>query len=214
MSVLRKLACLMAGVGALMVVSSAQAAGAGEAFSGGTFTCLQFTNGLGDNSSSKMQSNLARLWILGYLAGYYKAQGKLEMTDDAGEMRKIDELMVSRCREFPQATILGMAAQALANEPHKLPKTVMGDFSPDTYTCGQHVTARGGVAADATKADLAEMWGFAFIQGFKNVGSPNMEIRSENMPSLMGVANKACGNAKETKYLELMALVAEKVKIQ
>lgn len=215
MSVLWKLVCLVAGVGALMMAAGAQAADTGNGeFSGGTFTCLQFSNGLGDNASGKMQSNLARLWMLGYLAGYYKVQGKLEMSEEPGDVRKLDDLIVQKCKEFPQATIFAVSAQMLATESHKLPKNVTSDFSPGTYTCGQHVDAKGGVASDANKADLAEMWAFAFIQGAKNVASPNMEIRAENKPQLIAVMNKACGNARDTLYADLAALVAEKVKIQ
>lgn len=211
MLVSRKLTCLVAGVGALMAVASAQAA---DEFTGGSFTCLQFSNGLGDNASTKMQTDLARQWILGYLAGYYKVQGKLEYTEDAGDIGKLDTLMVSKCKEFPQATIFAMAAQMIANEPRKLPKSVSGDFAPATYTCSQHVDAKNGAAADANRADLAENWAFAFIQGAKNVGTPNMEIRAENKPQLIAVMNKACGGARDTLYGDLAALVAEKVKLQ
>jgi hypothetical protein len=102
----------------------------------------------------------------------------------------------------------------LTNEPRKLPKNVTTDFAPSTYTCGQHVDAKSGAAADANRADLAENWAFAFIQGAKNVATPNMEIRAENKPQLIAVMNKACGNARDTLYGDLAALVAEKVKIQ
>ncbi|MBY0511353.1 MAG: hypothetical protein K2P94_14525 [Rhodospirillaceae bacterium] len=206
----RKLTCLAAGVGALMTVASAQAA----EFTGGSFSCLEFTNGMGQNASGRVQSVLARQWILGYLAGYYRTQGKIEYTEDAGDIDKLDTLMVQKCKEFPQATIFAMSAQMLANEPRKLPKNVTADFSPAAYTCGQHVDARNGAAGDANRADLAENWAFAFIQGAKNVATPNMEIRAENKPQLIGVMNKACGNARDTLYGDLAALVAEKVKLQ
>ena len=218
MSVLRKLSCLAAGIGALMfvtpmIVTGAHAADGGGEFSGASFTCLQYTNGLGDNASGKMQTSLAQLWMLGYLAGYYKGQGKLEMSDNANDVTKLTNLMASRCKEFPQGSILGVSMQSLASEPHKIPKTTGTEFSPGTYTCGQHVDAKAGAAADANKADLGEMWAFAFIQGFKNVAAPNMAIGLENKPQLLGVINKACGSNRDTLYMDLTALVAEKVKL-
>jgi hypothetical protein len=214
MASLRKLACFAAGVGALMAVTAAKAADTRAEFTGGAFTCLEFSNGLGDNASGRLQSTLARLWIMGYLAGYYRTQGKLEMTEDAAEIDKLDRLIVQKCRDVPQASIFAMTEQTLANESHKLPKSVMGDFVPTAYTCGQHIDAKNGIATDANRADLAEMWAFAFIQGAKNVATPKTEIKVENKGQLMAVMNKACGSSRETLYQDLAALVAEKVKIQ
>src|SRR5438128_1128781 len=53
--------------------------GNGE-FDGANFTCLNYTNGLGENASNKMQSMLGNLWMQGYLAGYYKAKNMLEIS--------------------------------------------------------------------------------------------------------------------------------------
>ncbi len=212
MSVVRKITCLVAG--ALMLAFGAHVAAAADGeFSGGQFTCLQYTNGLGANASGKMQSNLARLWMLGYLAGYAKAQGKLEWSDDKADEQKLSDLILTRCREFPQNAILAVSMQSLVNDAKKIPKATGTDFSPGDYTCGQHVDAKAGAAADTVKADLADLWAFAFIQGFKNVGAPDMEISADNKPQLTGVIAKTCGNNRAVPFMDLTALVAEKVKL-
>ncbi|MSO73361.1 MAG: hypothetical protein EXQ84_07130 [Rhodospirillaceae bacterium] len=212
----RKLACLVAGIGiaavaAMTLVAGAQAAD-GE-FDGGSFTCLSYTNGLGDSSAGKMQSNLAHLWVFGYLAGYYRGQGKLEMSDDPADTKAVDDLLAQKCREVPQASILAVSQQSIAVEARKLPKVVTREFSPATYTCGQHLDAMAGAAAAVNGADLAELWAFAFIQGFKNVGLPDMAINPENRGPLVGAMNKVCANNRDKLYLDYAALVAEKVKI-
>ena len=214
MSVFRNIVGVAVAVGALVIAVASQAAdrGSGE-FSGAKFSCLQYTNGLGNSASNKAQTNLAQIWMLGYMAGYYKAESKLEMTDD-NESKRIIDAMAARCHDSPASSIFVVTSQTLVNEVHKLPTTAGGDFSPVTYTCGQHVDARNGAAADANRADLAELWAFAFIQGFKNVGSPGMQIDGEFKPALIGAINKSCAANRDTSYMDLAGMVAEKVKLQ
>ena len=211
MSLFRKLICLAAGVGAMALVSGANAAD--EGFAGGKFTCLQFTSGLGGSSSGKLPSDLARLWVVGYLSGYYKAQGSLAFSEDAADRQSFNEALNAKCKEFGKSSILGVSMNALSKEARKIPSVAGADFTPTTYKCGQHVDAKAGPAADANKADLAELWAFAFIQGYKNVASPNMEIGNENMPPLLGAINNNCAKNRDTLFMDLTALVAEKVKI-
>ena len=101
-------AAMMSGALTLATIAGAAAqggksapAGNGE-FDGSAFSCLNYTNGLGDNASTKAQSMLARLWMQGYLAGYYKGQGKLEMSAEKGDEDKLASLMLQKCREYPQ----------------------------------------------------------------------------------------------------------------
>ncbi len=214
MSVFRKIAGAIVTVGGLVLAVAGQAADkGGDEFSGAKFTCLQYTNGLGNSASNKAQTNLAQIWMLGYMSGFYKAQGKLELTEEA-EGKRIFDAMESRCRQSPANSIFVVTSQALVNEVHKLPKTTGTDFSPGNYTCGQHVDARSGAASDANKADLAELWAFAFIQGFKNLASPGMQIDTEFKPALIGAINKSCANNRDTPYMDLAGMVAEKVKLQ
>ena len=183
-------------------------------FSGGTFSCLEYTNGLGDASAGKMQSNIARIWIQGYLAGYYTGKKTYEVSEDAADAQALDDLIISKCKELPQASILTVSLQAIAATPRKVPSKVAGlDVTPGAYTCGQHLDAKGGAASQANAADLTEMWAFAFIQGYKNVALPDMEIKPEFKDVLINALNKVCGGARDKLYMDYTALVAEKVKI-
>ncbi len=222
MALLRILACLMA-VCALMTTPPAEAGQRGRpaptpggvtGFSGGTFSCLEFTNGLGGNSVGRIQSTIARLWMLGYLTGYYKGKDTLEFSTDPGESAAMDALLVQKCKETPSAPILTVALQGIVVESRKLPELALGEFKPGTYTCGQHLDAKDGPASKANAADLAEMWGFGFIQGFKNVAQPDVEIQPEFRDTLVGALNRACGNSRDKLFLEMAAQVADRVKIK
>lgn len=211
-------AFLLSGAMSLGMVTAAAAqskgapAGNGE-FDGSTFSCLNYTNGLGDNASGKTQSMLARLWMEGYLAGYMKAQNKLEMSADKADEDKLLALMLQKCREYPASSILAVSMQAIAKEKIKLPNTAMAEFSPESYSCAQHTEAKKGSAGSAAKADLADLWAIAFIQGYKNVAQADMVIGMENKPVLTGAIAKNCEKMADTKYMDLVSMVADKVKM-
>jgi hypothetical protein len=192
---------------------SAHAGDAGGEFTASKFSCLEYTNGLGENSSGKAQSEIARIWMLGFLAGHYKAQMNLEFTDDAAEAGKVMDLALQRCREHPESSFMVVGLQAISVEPHKLPKNVTADFVPSTYTCGNYVDAKAGPSNAAAKADIAELWGFAVIQGYKSVAQPDLEIPMTVKPQLLGAVQRSCANNKATLFMDLAALVAEKVKL-
>jgi hypothetical protein len=94
-----------------------------------------------------------------------------------------------------------------------VPGKALGGFTPATYTCGQHLDGKGGTAAAANAADIAELWAFAFIQGFKTVGNADVEIQSEFKDPLVNAVNKACSSNRDKPYIDYVALVAERVKI-
>ncbi|TAL04342.1 MAG: hypothetical protein EPO08_01645 [Rhodospirillaceae bacterium] len=188
-------------------------AGNGE-FDGSTFKCLDYTNGLGDNASTKMQSVLGQLWMQGYLAGYYKGQGKLELSDDKADDQKLSSVMLQQCRQYPGSAILTVAQQAIGKDVYKIPSKTIADFSVASYTCGQQVDAKGGSAGDANKADLADLWSFAFIQGFKNATARDMVISVDNKSVLTGAIARSCGKNRDMTLLDMTALVADKVKLQ
>ena len=214
MSVFRSVAVALA-LGCFMAAAAAQGAEKSGApdFNGVKFTCRQYTNALAESAESRAQARLAQLWALGFLAGYYKAEGKLELTNDS-EGRKIIEQLEQICREAPTNSIFTITAKELAKDVRQLPTVMPADFPAATYSCGQHVDVRVGGEGDAAQADLAELWAFAFIQGYKNVASPGMEIGGEFKEVLVGAINKNCANSRDTRYMDLAALVAEKVKLQ
>ena len=214
MSVIRNAACVALAM--LLLVAGSQVAnaqGQGE-FNSSTFTCLEYTNGLGAGASGRVQSQLGHLWMLGYMAGFYNASGNLELSGDAADNDRISNLMLQTCREFPQSSILVISMQALTTGNNKVPSTPTMDFTPEGYTCGQHVDARSGSASDANKADLADLWAFAFIQGYKNLASPDMEIDIENKASLIGAIDQNCAKNRDFGYLDLAAAVANAVKLE
>ncbi|MGZ6253969.1 MAG: hypothetical protein ACXWM1_12985, partial [Candidatus Binataceae bacterium] len=108
-------AVLLLGLG---LSAGAHAADAGGEFTASKFNCLQYTNGLGENSSGRAQSEIARIWMLGFLAGRYKAQMNLEFTDDQAEAGKVMDLALQRCRAHPDSSFRVVGLQALAIEPH------------------------------------------------------------------------------------------------
>lgn len=202
------------GIGAVVALAAGPAAAQQGEFDGASFTCLQYTSGQGENSSGKAQAGLAKLWMMGYLAGYYKAKGNLEIVDDASADERLSSTILSKCREYPQTSILTVSMQAIATDARKLPAMAAADFNPQSYTCGNHVDAKAGSAAESMKADLADLWAFAFIQGFKNVGQPDMVIPMENKPVLTGAVTKNCEKNRDTAFFDLTAMVAQAVKLQ
>ena len=115
------------------------------------------------------------------------------MSEDKADEDKVVNLMLQKCREYPASSILAVSQQAIAKEKIKLPAVALADFSPATYTCAQHTEAKKGGAASANKADIAELWSIAFIQGFKNVEQKDMVIPMENKAVLTGaIANNCC----------------------
>ena len=209
MTALRKLVCLAA-LAAVMWGGTARAAD----FSGGTFTCLDYTNGLGENSAGRMSSNLARLWMYGFLTGYYKAKGTLEMsTDDAADAQALDAVIIQACKVYPTNSIFVVLSKGIAADPRKMPNAVARDFTPTSYTCGQHLDGKNGAAAAANKADLAEFWAFGFVQGYKNVSVPDFEIGAEFRVPITNSLLKGCASERDELLMGLAGRVADRVKI-
>ena len=97
---------------------------------------------------------------------------------------------------------------------------VVGIARRDAHQAGlvhEHAFGRLAVvvtaANAAAKADLAELWGFGFIQGYKNVAQADMEIPIAVKPQLLGAVQRSCGNNRATLFMDLTALVADKVKL-
>jgi hypothetical protein len=211
MMALRKLLCLVF-LAAVMCGAAARASAAD--FSGGTFTCLDYTSGLGENSTGRMQSNLARLWMYGFLGGYYKAKDELEMSsEDAADTKTLDSAIMQTCNVYPSNSIFVALAKGIAPEHRKMPNAIARDFTPMTYTCGQHLDGKNGAAAAANKADLAEFWAFGFVQGYKNVSAPDFEIGAEFRPAITKSLLNACAARREELLMDVARMVADKVKI-
>lgn len=210
MRFLKNLAAAVAGLAML----AAPAMSAELEFTGSKFTCLEYTNGLGENASGRLQSVIARVWIHGYLSGFYKASQKLNIVDDAAAGEALDNSLLQTCREWAARDILGVSLEILAKADRQMPAKAGADFSPVGYTCEQHTKAKAGGAGDANKADIAEAWAFAFIQGYKNLAQPDLEIPVESKAQLVGAINNVCLKNAALPYMDIAALVSEKVKLQ
>ncbi len=202
-----------AAVAATMLLGAASANAQGAEFDGTSFTCLQYTSSLAENSSTKAQAGLAKLWVMGYLAGHSKAANKIQVVEDAKAGDAIYATLAAKCKEFPAFTVWAVARDALANEPRKIPKMASESLDLNTYTCAAHADSKSGSAAEMMKSDLADLWAFAFIQGFKNFTDKDMVINMENRPMLTGAVSRNCTKMRDKTFLELTGMVAQAVKL-
>ena len=172
--------------------------------------CLDFVNGQGDGATNKGRADLARIWIMGYMVGNYSGGEKLEWSDDGGAEGKVVSSMLSKCREHPEVTLVVTSRFVAADRRRDIPNTLSNDFNPRTYMCGDHADGLDGTASDALKADLANVWAFAFVQGFVDKTAELM-IPVENKPAITSSIAKNCANNREMSFFDLTAAVANSV---
>lgn len=186
------------------VLGGADDAATARNFSAVEFRCQAFS----DSPGLAAHSALARLWAHGYLAGHGKAKSALSFTD-AGE-DSIATALKAACQAKPAAFLFEVSGQDLTKTSAPLPSKTAA-FPAATYACKDYVAAH---AENAPQADFADLWGIAFIQGLKNVAQPGMEIPFDVRGQLMGAVANACTKNPEVKFVDLTALVAEKVKLK
>jgi hypothetical protein len=192
-------------IGIAELLKAPTAAAEARDFSASEFRCIA----LQDHPGSQTQAALAHFWAHGYLAGAAKAQNKLAFAaDDDGAAAKTLE---QSCQLYGEAFLLTVAGKELTKTPPALAGTT-AVFAPASYTCKDYLAARNGGNAD--QADMVDLWGFAFLQGYKNVGQPNMEIPFQARAQLMGAVARACATNLDMGYPDLASLVAAKVKLK
>ncbi len=179
--------------------TTAPASMAAKDFSAGEFRCLAF-----DRPGARDQSAVAPVWAHGYLSGAYQAQGKLTLTarDDT-----LTPLVRAACAAAPQTLLLAIAKDGLAKTPRALPDTLPA-FAPMAFTCRMYA------GADKAVTDVADLWALAFIQGYKTVGQPDVEISYESRAVLLKAIAGACAKSPGIGFATLMSAVAAKVKIK
>ncbi len=123
-------------------------------------------------------------------------------------------LIANTCATRPTASIQSVSVMDLGQGELKVPNEVIKGLSLDHYTCATHLAAKKAGAGAAVTADLAEMWAFAFIQGYKLAARPDLIIPAQNKPVLTGAVLKACAAKPDQSLLEVTAQVADKVKLQ
>ncbi len=179
----------------------ADAATAAKDFSAGEFRCLAF-----DRPGAQDQTAVAPLWAHGYLAGAYHAQGKLAFA--AGD-DTLTPAVRAACTAAPQSLLLMIAKNDLAKTPRELPGA-LPSFPLTAFTCRMYA----GAGADKTLNAFADLWALAFIQGYKNVGQPDVEISYVSRPVLLKTIAAACTKNPDIGFANLMSAVAAKVKIK
>lgn len=174
-------------------------------FSAAEFKCAGLTAGKGVTT----QSALAELWTHGYLAGRFRAGNALSFApaDDSG----LAAAMTESCAQYPLAFLLTAASQDMAKAPRALPASTPA-FPLETYTCQHFTDVRK--AANKDQSDLIGLWAFGFIQGYKNVSQPEMEIPYETRPRLLDAMAAACAKSPALNFLDLTAAVAAKVRLK
>jgi hypothetical protein len=180
-------------------------------FDGANFTCQKYLNGLGDAAGKGQQTALGHLWAEGFLTGLYRAKGTLAFSANPADAAAFDSALALRCKAFPEATVRGVTLQVLAKENRAMPAAADGGFAPSTYTCAQYADAK---TSDPGAAEFASLWGFAFIQGYKNATQADMVITSDNRPVLIGVMARQCAADRGTAFIDTTAQIADKVKLK
>ncbi len=188
------------------LLKTTDAAETARNFSAAEFKCGALASGLGHAP----QAALAQLWAHGYLAGRAQAANTLAFTTDMTES-PVDTALLAACTAYPQAFLLAVASQELAKTPPALPAATAA-FSPVGYTCKAYNAARSH--ADTGEADFVDLWGFAYIQGFKNVGQPDLEIPFEARAKILSAIAGACTKAPDLGFLDLMGQAGVKVKLK
>lgn len=173
-------------------------------FSASEFKCAGLLEGQGVTT----QSAIAQLWTHGYLAGRFTATGSLSFSAaPAGDYPALAET----CAKFPLAFLLTAASQELAKTPRELPASPVG-AKLEGYTCKQFAESRK--SKDKDSGELVGLWTFAYIQGYKNVSQPDMEIPFDARTRLLDAMGTACAKFPDRIFLDLASAVAAKVTIK
>ena len=176
-------------------------------FDGASFTCAEYVAAQEVKVPEQSRAELANIWMHGYLAGIYTAAEVFQLSDAPMDADALTGALLASCRELSNASLMAVGLAKLAPSRFKIPRRVTNEVSLDEYTCADHLDAK------VERAELAELWAFAFIQGFKNARQPELLIPVENRAPLGAAIRKNCEKNRETKYLELVRMVAEAVKL-
>ncbi len=181
-------------------------------FDAAGMSCSEFISARRTGSPSHAQYEHGRLWVLGYLAGYYTASGELELTNDVAAAESVHNLLLQMCQGFPESSLQSVSMLTLATETFKLPAEPSTGFRPESYTCGQHIEIKD--AGQTGIAEARELWAFAFIQGYKNVEQPYAVIPSDSMPALTSIIVNNCRNDREVLFMDYAEGVAKAVRVE
>ncbi len=186
----------------------------GGEFNAATFTCFEYMSASGENATNRAQGLIARISIEANIAGLNQARGTLALGAAPADKDAMTIRIAETCANRPMASMLSVGVTDEGADALKIPSVVVPGLALDTYTCGEHLEGKKAGSGDAVRADIAEMWAFAFIQGYKLAGNAELIIPAQNKPMLVGAVAKACAGRPEAGFLAMTAQVAERVKIQ
>jgi len=180
---------------------------------GNSIQCLEYTTASSDNATNKAVGDLVDFWIVGYMTGNYTGRDKLEWSEEEDAESDLLSAVRTKCREFPTNSV-AVVSESLTSRGRGIPPVASNDFNAQSYTCGDYTNASSGSSADVLKADLAEFWSWAFIQGYINASDPTMMLPIENKPTIVNAIKTNCGRMQDTTYFDLTKAVANAVNPQ
>jgi len=212
MTVLRRLVPkIFAFSGAIVFLAAVagQDARAQTSFDASRTSCGEVVDARAGSGAGRAAFDNGRLWVMGYLAGYYEANDSLQMTDSGGAA--VEQSLIRNCRGFTDTSLMKVSMLVLSTEVNPLPTSPRQGFMPGTYSCADYTRARDG--GDRALAAAADLWAFAFIQGYKNAGDPYLVINVQNMDALVGAVSQNCRTNPDMLLMDLTTDVAEAVRL-
>lgn len=194
----------------IFLICGAPTAVAQIEFDASEVTCGEFVAGQRASSPTHATFERGRLWVLGYLAGYHVGSDDTALVSGAAGAGAVYDLLLQMCQGFPETSLQSVSMLTLSTEALQLPTEPIPGFRPESYTCAQHMGKRD--AGDAA-ADEAELWAFAFLQGYQNVEQPYVVIPASNMASITSVITNGCRNDGDTLFLDYATGVAMAVRV-
>jgi hypothetical protein len=195
----------------LFLIFAASPTSAQIDFDASEVLCGEFVGGQRAGSPSHAKFEHGRLWVLGYLAGYYVGSDDTALVSGAAGAEPIYDTLLQMCRGFPETSLQSVSMLTLTTEGLQLPTEPIPGFRPESYTCAQYTAIKA--SGDAATAEAAELWAFAFLQGYQNVKQPYVVIPVSNMSSITSVITNGCRNDGDTLFLDYATGVAMAVRV-
>ncbi len=175
---------------------------AAREFSATEFRCGALARG------GTVQAALAQLWTHGFIAGRMKAENRVSV---AGGSEAFEAALTTVCTQNPVDMVLKVAGRELVKSVKQLPAATSA-MALDRYTCKDYVSARK--APDKSRAELVDLWMFAVVQGYKNIGETKVDIAFKDRAKIMTALEAVCAKNPTASFLDYATAVASKVTIK
>ncbi|NKB43498.1 MAG: hypothetical protein GKS03_04385 [Alphaproteobacteria bacterium] len=179
------------------------------------YACTTFIDGE-DKSKRKKdidRARLARFWLVGFLTGAYEADAVLEFSEDEGDAESV---VISRVKEYCEENrdnSIHAAAVWTGASPKPLPASTAVGFDPRQYSCGAYSEGRDGRGDARSRAEAAEFWAFAFVQGTVSVRHhPRLVISVANKRKIVRALKQSCARNPTRTLLDQTAEIATRVR--